>query len=187
VPALEGLDPVMLVQGKEVQGTSKSPQPAADSSIFLRTRKTKLLLRKIRERYEIQLDGACARMGPGVEADPDLYTVYKGHIYAFGSDNCLKMFKAAPEKFVEAQPITTGASATPEALRQGQALIEKAVAALGGDKKLDGTQELSGTRKVHHNVASRTRQNKSHHCLSGSHSPGNHQAIRYVGECCNLR
>lgn len=137
VPVLEGLDPVMLVQGKEVQGNFKITATRGRFQYLFANAENRTTFEKDPQRYEIQLDGACARMGPGVEADPDLYTVYKGHIYAFGSDNCLKMFKAAPESFIEAQPTITGVSATPEALRQGLALIEKAVAALGGEKKLD--------------------------------------------------
>jgi YHS domain-containing protein len=137
VPVLEGLDPVMLVQGKEVQGNFKITTTRGRFQYLFANAENRTTFEKDPQRYEIQLDGACARMGPGVAADPDLYTVYKGHIYAFGSDNCLKMFKAAPESFIEAQPTITGASATPDALRQGLALIEKAVAALGGEKKLD--------------------------------------------------
>ena len=138
VPVLEGLDPVMLVQGKEVQGDIKITTTRGRFQYLFANAENRTAFEKDPQRYEIQLDGSCARMGPGVEADPDLYTVCRGHIYVFGSENCLKMFKAAPENFVEAQPVITGVSATPEALRQGQALIEKAVAALGGEKKLDG-------------------------------------------------
>jgi YHS domain-containing protein len=90
-------------------------------------------------RYEIQLDGSCARMGAPVGGNPDLYAVHKGRIYIFGSVNCKTLFVAAPEKYLDSgEAASVTAAATPEALRQGQALIDKAVAAMGGATKIDG-------------------------------------------------
>lgn len=139
VPVLEGLDPVMLVQGKEVQGNAKITATRGQFQYMFATLENKTAFEKEPQRYEIQLEGACARMGPGVGGNPDLYTVFRGRIYIFGSADCLKMFNAAPEKFIEPEPtVTTGAAATPDALKKGEALIAKAVAALGGEEKVDG-------------------------------------------------
>jgi len=139
VPVLEGLDPVMLVQGKEIQGNVKITATRGQFQYMFATVENKATFEKDPQRYEIQLDGACARMGPLVGGNPDLYTVFRGHIYIFGSAECQKMFSAAPEKFIEPEPtVITGAGATPDALKQGQALIAKAVAALGGEEKIDG-------------------------------------------------
>src|SRR5678816_1022941 len=139
VPALEGLDPVMLVQGKEVQGNLKIAATRGQFQYMFATLENKTAFEKDPQRYEIQLEGACARMGPGVGGNPDLYTVFRGRIYIFGSADCLKMFNAAPEKFIEPEPtVTTGAAPTPDALKKGEALIAKAVATLGGEEKVDG-------------------------------------------------
>jgi YHS domain-containing protein len=90
-------------------------------------------------RYEIQLNGSCARMGAPVGGNPDLYAVHNGRIYIFGSANCKTLFVAAPEKYLDSgEAASVTAAATPEALKQGQALIEKAVAAMGGAAKIDG-------------------------------------------------
>ncbi|HVF89999.1 MAG TPA: hypothetical protein VNH22_08020 [Blastocatellia bacterium] len=138
VAVIEGLDPVMLVQGREVQGDQKIFVIRGRFQYLFANAENKALFEKDPERYEIQLGGSCARMGPPVGGNPDLYTVYKERIYIFGSPDCLKVFKAAPEKFVEPEPSAARAAATPEALKRGRSLIEKAVAATGGAAKLDG-------------------------------------------------
>jgi YHS domain-containing protein len=84
-------------------------------------------------RYEIQLDGHCARMGPPTTGNPDLYAVHNGRIYIFGSEECQTLFKAAPEKYLES-PAPPKTPPTPEMVKRGQALIAKAVEAFGGSK-----------------------------------------------------
>src|SRR6185369_7023907 len=136
VPVLEGLDPVMLVQGKEVQGDVKITAARGQFQYMFASLENKTTFEKDPQRYEIQLEGSCARMGPGVGGNPDLYSVFRGRIYIFGSAECLKMFNAAPEKFIEPEPtVTTETAATADALKKGEALIAKAVTALGGEQK----------------------------------------------------
>ncbi|HVQ40125.1 MAG TPA: hypothetical protein VMS31_21475, partial [Pyrinomonadaceae bacterium] len=90
-------------------------------------------------RYEIQLGGTCARMGPAVTGNPDLFTVYQGRIYIFGSGDCKTRFEAAPAKYLESEGgARVNVTVTPEGLKKGQALIEKAVAAAGGAAQIDG-------------------------------------------------
>jgi len=137
-PVLEGLDPVLLVQGKEVQGNLKITTTRGDFQYFFASEESKGIFDKDPTRYEIQLNGTCARMGAPVTGDPDLYSVYQGRIYIFGSGGCKQKFDAAPAKYLESE---SGAQPkivlTPEALKKGQALIEKAVAAMGGPS-IDG-------------------------------------------------
>jgi YHS domain-containing protein len=130
---LEGLDPVMLVQGKEVIGSLKISVTRGQFQYVFATEENKTLFETNPERYEIQLEGTCARMGPTVTGNADLYTVYQGRIYIFGSGPCKKLFDATPEKYLEttSKPDLTS---TPEGFKKGKALIEKAVAALGGTK-----------------------------------------------------
>ena len=78
-------------------------------------------------------------MGAPVNGNPDLYSVYKSRIYIFGSGECKKRFDATPAKYLESE---SGAQPkielNPEALKKGQALIEKAVVAMGGSALIDG-------------------------------------------------
>jgi YHS domain-containing protein len=149
VDVLEGLDPVMLAQGKEVQGELKISVTRGGFRYLFATEASKAAFERDPARYEIQLGGHCARMGPTVGGNPDLFAVYQGRIYIFGSEQCKKLFAAAPEKYLEPTAPPEVAS-TPEAIRRGQTLIERGVAAMGGAAKLDGLssyQEI-GTAKT---------------------------------------
>ncbi|HKR58501.1 MAG TPA: hypothetical protein VJS64_02110, partial [Pyrinomonadaceae bacterium] len=132
---LEGLDPVMLSQGKDVQGDMKYKVTRGKFQYIFASEENKATFEKDPAQYEIQLDGSCARMGPPTTGNPDLYAVHKGHIYIFGSEECQTLFKAAPEKYLEVP--ATPKSPTAEAVKRGQELIAKAVEALGGGAKLD--------------------------------------------------
>src|SRR5689334_13823610 len=95
--ALEGLDPVMLVQVKEAQGEMNLTLIRGQFRYFFANAANKTAFEQDPARYEIQLNGACARMGPPVYGNADLYTVYQGRIYIFGSGECKKRFDAGPE------------------------------------------------------------------------------------------
>jgi len=136
VEVLEGLDPVLLVQGKEAQGDLKLSVTRGQFRYLFANEANKAAFEKDPARYEIQLGGACARMGAPANGIADLYTVYQGRIYIFGSGQCKTAFVAAPEKYLP--PENKPMHATPEMLKKGQALLEKAVAAMGGATKIDG-------------------------------------------------
>ena len=138
---LEGLDPVMLVQGKEVQGDTKFKVTRGRFEYLFANAENKATFEKDPARYEIQLDGACARMGAPTTGNPDLYTVHNGRIYIFGSEECQTLFKAAPDKYLEVPAAPTAPTA--EMLKRGQELIAKAVEATGS--KLDQLRNLQKT------------------------------------------
>lgn len=156
VPVLEGLDPVMLVQGKEVQGDLKIFVTRGKFQYLFANAENKASFVKDPARYEIQLEGACARMGAPVTGNPDLYTVHQGRIYIFGSDECKKRFDAAPQDYLEtANEATPKTVVTPEAARKATALIETAVVAMGGASRIDGLisyQEKSTTAQTRRQV-----------------------------------
>lgn len=133
---LEGLDPVMLAQGKEVQGDMKYKVTRGRFQYIFANADNKAAFEKDSARYEIQLDGHCARMGPPTNGNPDLYAVHDGRIYVFGSEECQTLFKTAPEKYLEVPP-PAKPPATAEMLKRGQELLTKAVETLGGASKLD--------------------------------------------------
>jgi YHS domain-containing protein len=138
-PALEGLDPVLLVQGKEVQGNVKIAVTRGQFQYYFANEEDKAAFEKEPSRYEIQLGGMCAKMGAPVSGNPDLYTVHKNRIYIFGSGECKTRFEAAPEKYVEdANVIKLSSTLTAEAYKKGSELIEKAVLAMGSPTLIDG-------------------------------------------------
>ncbi len=134
--ALDGVDPVALLnQGKEVSGKPEFKVTRGKFDYLFATAENKATFEKNPEKYEIQLSGACARMGGGVTGNPADYAVVDGKIYIFGSDDCHKRFVATPAKF-----LPKPAPAMPVAARDaqaGRALLDKAVAAIGGAAKLD--------------------------------------------------
>lgn len=141
---LEGLDPVMLSRGKEVQGDMKFTVTRGRFQYIFANAENKATFEKEPAKYEIQLDGHCARMGSPTGGNPDLYLVHNGRIYIFGSEECQTLFKAAPEKYLEI-PAAPRPAASAEMVKRGQEMIAKAVEALGGAAKLDQLRSLQKT------------------------------------------
>ena len=77
---LEGLDPVMLSQGKEVQGDMKFSVKRGKFQYLFANAENQAAFEKDPARYEIQLEGHCARMGPPTGGNPDLYAVHNGRL-----------------------------------------------------------------------------------------------------------
>ena len=141
---LEGLDPVMLSQGKEVQGDTKFKVTRGKFQYIFANAENKATFEKDPSRYEIQLDGHCARMGAPTGGNADLYYVHNGRIYIFGSEECQTLFKATPEKYLETPPAPKSPP-TAEMIKRGQELIAKAVEAFGAGSKLDQLRSLQRT------------------------------------------
>ena len=100
--ALRGLDPLELVAGNEVEG---DPALTYDRNGFRYAFVSEENREEFHEeggRYEIQLGGACGRMGPlSGTGDPDNFLVHDGKIYVFASDACRESFKKDPAKHVD--------------------------------------------------------------------------------------
>jgi YHS domain-containing protein len=141
---LEGLDPVMLAQGKEVQGDTKFKVTRGRFQYLFANAENKATFEKDPSRYEIQLNGHCARMGAPTSGNPDLYVTHNGRIYIFGSEECQTLFKAAPEKYLEV-PAAAKEPPTAEMVKRGQELITKAVEAFSPGAKLDQLRSFQRT------------------------------------------
>ncbi len=102
--ALDGLDPVMLIAGKEVPGKSALSVKRGGFTYLFSTAETKATFEGDPGKYEIQLGGLCARMGKTAGGNPADFLVHDGKIYVFGSDACHKKFAAAPAKFLAPAP-----------------------------------------------------------------------------------
>jgi YHS domain-containing protein/outer membrane lipoprotein-sorting protein len=133
------VDPVELVRGKEVTGSENT---TAEHYRFIyrfanEANKAEFLANP--QKYEIQLGGACARMGPlSGPGDAHRFAVHKGRIYIFASDACRKTFLGDPDKYLDRpDPVPVG---TDDAKTEGRKLIEKAIEAMGGAAKLDAVK-----------------------------------------------
>jgi putative intracellular protease/amidase/YHS domain-containing protein len=98
--ALEGLDPVALVGGRQVKGKGEFSASSDGFRYLFVEAANKAKFEKEPGRYGIQFDGHCAMMNE-VRALPDIFTVYKGRIYGFGSEGCRAAFRKEPERFVK--------------------------------------------------------------------------------------
>ena len=134
--ALDGLDPVMLIAGKEVPGKSALTVRRGGFIYLFSTAETKATFEGDPGKYEIQLGGLCARMGKTAGGNPSDFLVHDGKIYVFGSDACHKKVAAEPAKYLapapEPMPTSTAAAA------KARQLLDRAVAAMGGAGRLDG-------------------------------------------------
>ena len=137
--AIEGLDPVLLVQGQEAQGRSEIRAVHGGLAYLFASAESQARFEAEPGRYAVQLAGACARMGAPTVGNPDLYAVHEGRIYLFGSGECLRAFQAAPAKYLE--PDEPPLARSPEAERRASELLDKAVAWMGGEERL---RKLSG-------------------------------------------
>lgn len=143
VEPLEGLDPVLLVEGKETQGDPKLVVVLDGFRYSFASPETRARFEREPERFEIQLHGLCARMGDTTLGNPDLFLVHEGRIYLFGSPQCRDLFRAAPQRFLEgppARPLSETADATSR--ERGRQLVEAAVAAMGGAAAVDGLERF---------------------------------------------
>jgi YHS domain-containing protein len=145
------VDPVELVGGREVPGdTALALAHGRYTYVFASTR-TRAAFEADPARYEVQLGGACARMGPlSGEGNPALYAVHDGKIYIFASAQCRATFLKRAADLLEADdPLPAW---TPESVERGRALLDRAVQAMGGAPAIDGTN--SCTQRVEEKVTS---------------------------------
>lgn len=98
-PALLGLDPIALTEGKKVAGTMQFETEHAE---FRYVFASKINLAKFKSdpaRYGIQAKGSCSAM-PRYKGKSKIFTVHKGKIYIFASNHCKKDFEVDPEYFL---------------------------------------------------------------------------------------
>jgi YHS domain-containing protein len=132
LPALDGLDPVRLVEGMEEQGDPLLTATHEGLVYRFASDRTRRAFLAEPERYAVQLAGACARMGPGVEGAPDLFAVHDGRLYLFGTEQCLEAFVEHPERYLlpELPPLEP----TTAELKAARELLAKAVPRSASDR-----------------------------------------------------
>jgi YHS domain-containing protein len=142
--ALGGLDPVLLVQGKETDGLDRHAVEHAGLTYYFASPETRAAFEREPSRYAVQLDGMCARMGPPVGGSPALFGVHAGRIYVFGSEDCRTRFLAAPAKYLDTAPSLVP-QPTAASRKEGEALLARAAAALGPVDAVATLREQSTT------------------------------------------
>ncbi len=139
VEALDGTDPVLLLQGKDALGKPEFRAVHEGFEYLFATADTKAEFEKNPAKYAVQYGGLCARMGKTASGNMSDYLVHDGKIYVFGSDDCHKMFAAAPAKYLAPKPDPM--PARPDVLQRGRLLLDRAAKSLGGEQ-LDAMTSL---------------------------------------------
>lgn len=93
---LSGNDPVALVQGKKIRGKGSISVVRGRFKYVFANHANKKKFETSPEIFEVQNNGECTFM-PGVPGDPDLWEVYKGRNYLFGTSMCKERFQLSPE------------------------------------------------------------------------------------------
>lgn len=132
-------DPVLLIRdGEETAGREDLTVRHASFRYRFASESTRDAFLAEPSRYEIRLGGACGRMGAlSGTGRTDLFAVHDGGLYLFASEACRATFRRDPARVLEPlEDPETPADA--KALARGEALVDRAVAWLGGAARLDG-------------------------------------------------
>lgn len=93
---LEGFDSVALITGKRIKGKHTIYVVQGRFKYLFANATNKAKFEKDPPLYAVQNSGECTFM-PGVPGDPDLWEVYKGRNYLFGTSMCKERFQLSPE------------------------------------------------------------------------------------------
>ena len=97
--ALRGLDPVLLVSGREEMGKPEIVAVHKGSRYQFVSEPDRAQFMADPQTFAIQND-TCPVVA-GAPVDPSLFAVHAGKIYAFGTSECVQQFKARPTEFVK--------------------------------------------------------------------------------------
>ena len=114
VVAYGGLDPIMLVAGREEMGKAEIVEDFEGWRYQFASEPNRATFAADPERYAPQNEG-CLMMGGEGPASPGLFAVHEGRIYVFGSVNCREEFKSDPEAVL---PAAAGTAQSAAFLRQ---------------------------------------------------------------------
>ena len=97
VIVLKGFDAVALVQKKQIKGEENFSVIRGRFKYLFADQTNRQKFERNPELYEVQNNGECTFMRGGVPGDPDLWEVYQGKIYLFGTAMCRERFELSPE------------------------------------------------------------------------------------------
>lgn len=133
------MDPVELVAGRETLGNAEFSADRYQYRYVFVNEKNRDEFLAHPEKYEIQLGGACGRMGLlSGSGDPERFAVHDGKIYIFASDPCRNTFLKDPSAVLETEDVPVTADA--ESAARARELIDRCIAAMGGAERLDAVR-----------------------------------------------
>lgn len=119
----------LLNDGKEVEGKQAFAAKHGKFTYWFASEANMMIFLMNEDKYEVQLGGACARMGPlSGEGTTKLFAAHNGRLYIFASEQCKARFLETPDAFLESPD--PAPQTTEESRKRGRALLGKAVDAL---------------------------------------------------------
>ena len=127
-------DPVALVRdGKDMGGSALLTERREGFKYYFTSEANREEFRRAPENYEIQLGGACGKMGPlsGL-GSTKIYDVVNGRLYVFASEGCRATFRTGHERMLERDIVAPRPMKS--AVDHGQVLADRMLAWSGGSK-----------------------------------------------------
>ena len=109
--ALKSLDPVLLVEGKESKGKDEFSAVRDGLRYVFVSRGQQGEIREGTRGARDPIPGTLRVMNEA-KVDPDLFTVYKGRVYGFGTEGCRDTFLKEPAKYAVAEKAEKATSGT---------------------------------------------------------------------------
>lgn len=144
---LKGLDPVALIEGKEIPGQATLETTRGLFRYRFATAQNQAAFAAKPEAFAVQFGGACGKMGPfSGTGHADRFHVHDRKIYLFASEGCRNGFKIAPTLYLE-QP-NDKPTGTLGQLRAGKLLVDKVLTGFGGADQVDALVSLAVSTKL---------------------------------------
>ena len=143
------VDPVLLQLGKTVAGERSIFVTYEGNTYIFANAGTRDQFNREPARFAAQQGGACGRMGPlGGLGDARRYALQEGMLYFFASDECMKLFRAQPRRYME--PADVIPAGTPEQQAAGLAALDRWIAWAGGKDAVKAAKVFTqvSTRRV---------------------------------------
>jgi YHS domain-containing protein len=128
-------DVVSVAAGAAVDG---APEHAVDHEGYrylFATAANAEAFRAAPERYEIGMDGFCAKMGPlAGRGSPEITLVHKGRVFLFASESCRNTFSQDPDRHIDRDDVPP--QEYPDRVARGKEIVGRAIAAHTGNAGL---------------------------------------------------
>lgn len=126
----------LIGQNKDVAGQAEFAAVHGKFTYWFASEANMMTFLMNQDKYEVQLGGACARMGPlSGEGTTKLLATHQGRLYMFASEQCRARFLETPQEYLEADD--PAPPFTDESRKRGRALLGKAVDAIACVAGLD--------------------------------------------------
>ncbi len=137
-------DAVQVLRGKPMRGSEAFASDYEGTTYLFATAENKADFDRAPTTYAAVGGGTCGRTGAlGGMGDARRYAVVEGKLYFFDSDDCMRLFKLEPKRFVEEEDPTPIGDAAAQAA--GLAAVDRWIAWSGGADAVRAAKRVTQT------------------------------------------